>query len=444
MLLPLDNGPVPSATEQEARLLSCLALDSLNEQASGCFTKALALGISDESFFKPTHKLVWQAFNALRTQGYLLDELGAHCWLRDNTEEGMTIQELSSILDTCETTTWFDHWLQVVLEAQAKREYRARGLRIAEMASEGASISDMGAAMENRPKAVLGGTQSVDKHAMAKEVTRRLLEAKNSENHFLGLPTGIGDWDFLLGGLRPATLNVVAARPGIGKTTIALQTAINLVSANHRCRFWSLEMTPEQVLFKLALNLSETCWQDVKEGWLPQEQQAKFEAAANAIGNMPLDIAKESTVTTQMIAGALHQDIAMNPPSSKPELVIIDYLQLITPMDRRLPREEQVAAISRDLKLLANDTGIPIMILAQLNRDSVKEKRRPKVSDLRGSGAIEQDADTITLLHYTEDMPSTELILIVDKNREDQTGSRTVTFNKRLSRIYDTPYQTPQ
>lgn len=440
MIQPLDQHDVPSATLHEERLLACIAIDSLNQKSAGCYRKSQALGISEDSFFKPLHKEIWMAMESLTGQNHLLDELSIHCWLRDNREEeAPDLQTLSSLLDSCETTTWFDHWLETVLETENKRQYRTLGMKITEMASEGASASDMIDAMENKPKGVVATSGDVKKADVAKDITQAVIEMRNNQTQLAGLPSCIDDYDSILGGYREASFNIIAARPAVGKTTAALQIALNLVSSNRRVRFWSLEMTPKQLLHKLALNLSKTNYQSAREGILTDEQIASYEAAANAIANMPLDINDDAHATTKQIAGALYRDLALNPASSKPCLVVVDYLQLLTPLDRKVPREQQLSEISRELKLLAKDTGVPILALAQLNRETDKEKRAPRVSDLRGSGALEQDADTITLLHPPPDADEYTLQMIVAKNREDQTGIATVTFNKRLSRIYTTP-----
>jgi len=441
MLLPLDSTPVPAATEHEARLLACFCLDSINGNKAGCLRKAQALGVGVESFYKPMHILVWEACLALSESNHLLDDLGIHCWIRDNRkdEETLTVQDIAAIIDTCETTVWFEHWLTVVLETHAKREFRQMGMKVAEMASGGASASDMGNVMENKPKGLVAATASVRLDATAKEATARLIEMHRLKRGFIGLATGIGALDAILSGIRPSTVNVIAGRPGQGKTSIGLQIALNLISANIRVRFWSLEMTPVQLHNKLALNHSGTNWQFAKDGLLKPEQLQSYERSADAVARMPLDICKSTSVTTTEIAGTLYKDLALNAPGSQPQLVIIDYFQLIQPSDKRVRREEQLESISRELKALALDTNVPILLLAQLNRENVKDKRRPRAADLRGSGALEQDADTITLLHHPDDMHDHELMLIVDKNREDRTGDCTVSFNKPFSRIYDIP-----
>lgn len=441
MLIPFDSTPVPAATEQEARLLSCIAIESIcgnNE----CLRKAQALGVSEDTFYKPLHQMVWQACLGLTDAGYPADELGIHCWLRDNSEgeQTPTLQEITALVDSCETTTWFNHWLEVTLDAQSKRQYRQLGMKIAELASEGASADEMSVAMEMKPKSVLAATGSVDKAVVAKEATQRIINLNNSKSGLLGLSTGIDTIDNILGGIRPHTLNVMAGRPGRGKSTLSLQIALNLATINKRVRFWSLEMSPVQIHNKLALNLAGINYQLAKDGCLTQQQLQNYENASNAIVNMPIDISEESVVTVAQIAGQLHRDIALNPKDSQPELVIVDYLQLLTPSDKRVVREQQIAQMTRDLKGITKITGIPILLLAQLSRECEKEKREPKMSDLREGGSAEQDADTITFLHWIEGMDPLELKVIVAKNREDQEGKGIVTFNKPLQRIYDKQY----
>jgi len=436
MILPIDKTEVPSAMNHEARLLSCIALDALQGEEHGCFRKAKALGVSEESFYKVLHRRMWIAAENMDGR---YDELTMAIWMRDHEEgfdpEGL-IQDLTEVLNSCETTFWFDHWLEVVLETQAKREYRHIGMEITELATKGATTEEMADVLEKKPKGVMASTGLVNKDATARAATQRILALKNSGKNFLGLSTGIDQWDQTLYGLRECTLNIVGARPGLGKTSIALQVALNIALQNQRVHFWSCEMSPEQLHFKLALSHSHTDWKKAKDGMLGAEQLRNFEYAANAIAAMPIEIPKETNITTKMVAGLLHKDIAMNTRENRPKLVIIDYLQLMIPTNKALKRDQQIEEMSRDLKNLALDTGVPILLLAQINRDAEKENRNPRPSDLRGSGAIEQDADSITFLHTKNGDDPMSLRLIVAKNREDSTGECVVTFNKRISKIY--------
>lgn len=439
MIIQTDQLEVPSATEHEKRLLSCLFLDSLNEGFRGCLRKSVALGVTEDTFFKPLHKQVWRSMSAMKDQPIPLDELAILDWCKANKEPDIPeYKELNEILNSCVTTTWFEHWLEVCMDTESKRQFRTLGMEVAQMASEGASASDMGLAMEKKPKSVLGASANAIKADLASEATSNLIALNNSTNDFIGIATGISAWDYLLGGIRPGTLNIIAARPSRGKTTIALQVALNVATINKRIRFWSLEMSPLQLLNKLALNLSGVMYQRAKDGLLSNQELRNYENAANAISNMPIDISKDSNVTVAHIAGQLHRDLALNSEDSKPELVIVDYLQLITPADRRVPREQQIAQMTRDLKMITRDTGVPIILLAQLSRECEKDKREPRMSDLREGGSSEQDADTITFLHHDEALGEFGLRLLVAKNREDKTGKVEVTFNRPLSRIYTT------
>lgn len=436
MILPIDKTEVPSASNHEARLLSCIALDALQGEERGCFRKAKALGVTEESFYQMLHRRMWVA--AENMDG-TFDELTMAIWMRDheeNCEPDGLIQDLMGVLNSCETTFWFDHWLEVVLETQAKREYRHMGMEVAELATQGATMDEMADVLEKKPKGVMASTGLVDKDATARAATERILALKNSGKNFLGLSTGVEAWDNTIYGLRECTLNVVGARPGLGKTSIALQVALNVALQNQRVHFWSCEMSPEQLHFKLALSHSQTDFHKAKEGMLGPEQYRNFEYATKAIAAMPIEIPKVTNITTNMVAGLLHKDIALNSTENRPKLVIIDYLQLMIPTNRALKRDQQIEEMSRDLKNLALDTGVPILLLAQINRDAEKEHRNPRPSDLRGSGAIEQDADTITFLHTKNGDDPMSLRLIVAKNREDSTGECVVTFNKRISKIY--------
>jgi len=255
----------------------------------------------------------------------------------------------------------------------------------------------------------------------------------------VGIKTGYPDVDELTGGLKPGEMFVLAARPGIGKTAFALNVIRNLVLDKKKPRsvaFFSLEMTAEQISRRLLCTeagISETLFWN--KSFKPQDLY-KLTAAVDAYKDARLFIDPTGGITVAELRAKARRLVA----TEHVEMIAVDYLQLMTggtggPNDSR---QAIVAEISGGLKQLAKDLRIPVLVLAQLNREIDKTagaSARPKLSHLRESGAIEQDADIVAFLHRDRDEAksvapgaSTEAEIIVEKNRNGQTGMAPMRF----------------
>lgn len=235
------------------------------------------------------------------------------------------------------------------------------------------------------------------------------------------LPTGWIDLDDkLTGGLRPGHLTVVGARPSVGKSLVATELAAAVASTGAGVLFSSLEMSSAEVTDRITASRTRIPLDILTAGRADEEQMdalARFHTRAHT---WPLEIDDRANVGVSGIRGRA-RDLTRRPRGLS--LVIVDYLQLVSPADKRAPREQQVASISRGLKLLARDLQVPVVALAQVNRGpAARENKRPVMSDLRESGAIEADADEVWLLHRDDEAFPGELEVNVVKNRHGQTG----------------------
>ena len=248
-------------------------------------------------------------------------------------------------------------------------------------------------------------------------------ERNSKQTKFVGLSTGFPLLDYYLSGYRPESLNILAGRPGAGKTSFALQLALNILHQQIPVRIWSLEMSAEQLLAKLIANLSEVDPNRSKDGLITEAEFDLMEQARYRLTKLPLFISDASHVTVDRIAAQHRRDLAKHGQC----MVVIDYLQLIRSTDRKLSREQQISSMSRDLKCLFKDTQTQGIVLSQLNRNS-DQASEPKLSDLRESGAIEQDADTVMFI-YGEGQVK------LGKNRHGAEGKLTMNFNKPISKF---------
>lgn len=245
-----------------------------------------------------------------------------------------------------------------------------------------------------------------------------------------GLFTGFDTLDDLLGGLRPSELIIVAARPGMGKTAFATNVASYVASeCKKKVLFFSLEMSKTELANRVVCSRAFLSMESLR-GTPSTATIKKYSDASSELYGAPLFIDDTPSRTVTEIASICRREKRKN----NLDLVIIDYIGLIEPDDAKQPRQEQVARIARRLKLLAKETNVPVICCAQLNRNLEQTKdNRPKLSHLRESGAIEQDADVVILLHREEyyitkeEAEDKDLIgraeIIVAKHRNGRTGS---------------------
>ena len=244
------------------------------------------------------------------------------------------------------------------------------------------------------------------------------------------LYTGFFDLDKLTGGLHRKEFTVIGARPGVGKTTFALQIANRIAEKNIEVAIFSLEMADTQIITKLISKKTGIDNDRIKFGTLENDDFDKIALASNEIAQLPLNIITECYTL---------QDIEIELRRLKNiknlGLAVIDYLQLIKNNNKKYNnREQELADISRTLKLLSLELDIPIIALCQLNRNA--SRTEPTLSDIRESGAIEQDADNVIFLYkqdVDEDNPTQDIVIDLQKQRNGCTGTLNLRFVKRLS-----------
>jgi replicative DNA helicase len=229
------------------------------------------------------------------------------------------------------------------------------------------------------------------------ELVDKLFDKKE---HITGLPTGFMDLDEATTGFHPGDLIVIGARPGMGKTAFCLNLVANTaVSENVPIAFFSLEMTKEQIVLRMLCAEAEVDSKAVRSGFHSKDDYRKLVNAAGRLSEAPIYI--DDSFNTIL-------DIRAKSRRLKAEhglgLVVIDYLQLMSGTNSYASREQVISEISRSLKALAKDLGVPVIVISQLNRSCEQrgEDKRPLIADLRESGAIEQDADTILFIYRAE------------------------------------------
>ena len=291
--------------------------------------------------------------------------------------------------------------------------------------------------------AVTGGSETEDYVPLTDAVTAAIEEieaAKLKDGQMTGVPTGFADMDELTNGFHPGQLIIVAARPALGKSTLALDFA-RAASIKHDMPsiFFSLEMGRSEIAMRLLAAEASVPLQSMRKGAVDARDWTTIAATRGRINDAPLYIDDSPNMTLVEIRAKcrrLKQRVGL-------KMVIIDYLQLMTSGKKVESRQQEVSEFSRALKLMAKELQVPVIALSQLNRGpEQRADKMPAISDLRESGSLEQDADMVILLHresaYEKDNPRAgEADLIVAKHRNGPTRTVTVAFHGHYSRFAD-------
>ena len=254
-----------------------------------------------------------------------------------------------------------------------------------------------------------------------------------------GLATNFSDYDRLTKGLHPNELIILAARPGVGKTAFALNLATNVaMNSNSTVAIFTLEMAAEQLAMRMISSIGKIEMNKLKSGNLAHEDLKRFNEAISRLAETKIYIDDTAGITIGEIRSKCRR-LASSPDGLS--LVIIDYLTLIQGSSRYSGnRQQEVSEISRSLKTMALELGVPVIALAQLSRNvEGRENKRPILSDLRESGSIEQDADIVAFLYrddyYADDKsnPTSDIELIIAKHRSGPPGTINLKFQKNFS-----------
>ena len=254
------------------------------------------------------------------------------------------------------------------------------------------------------------------------EAYTRISELFNGNRELGGIPSGFSELDAKIGGLSRSDLILIAARPGIGKTSLALNIASHVALKEKKgVAIFSLEMSGEQLVSRMISSLALVDSSRLRTGDIRPDEWTRLAEAVSILGDSPMKIDDNAGGTVQEIKAKLRREKDIG-------LVVIDYLQLMRSGSRSENRVQEVAEISRSLKIMARELDIPVVALSQLNRASESRKdKKPMLSDLRESGSIEQDADIVIFLYRDEDNPDLEARNIVNcsvaKNRHGATGT---------------------
>jgi replicative DNA helicase len=439
----LLNRQMPAAVDAERALLAVLVLENrLIEEAAA----SLAAG----DFYLEAHDRIFRAIVDLWHERRSVDLVTLSDVLarRGQLEAIGGRSGVAALIDGTARVENLEPYVAVVRDAARRRELiRAAHAIMADAFSGEARTSDVIDAAE---RAVLrigerrasGGLEPV---ANAAHEWVEHCEAVKRGEVAPGVRVGVRPFDKMTGGLRRQTLTLLAARPKLGKTSFALNAARHAASEGAPVAFFSLEMGRRELVARLLCDLARVDSHRVRAGAASVEEMRLLASEAIGTTDLPLYVDDTAGTTVPDVRAKVRRLKRELGPTGERLVVVIDYLQLLRSRERRENRTQEVSAISRDLKLLAMDEDVPVLALSQLSRaPEQRTSHRPQLSDLRESGALEQDADMVVFLHAEPgDMHKavrpTELI--VEAHRAGPTGSVPLVFLREYTRFEEAaPY----
>ncbi|WP_246462311.1 replicative DNA helicase [Trueperella pecoris] len=398
-----------------------------------------------EDFYRPAHSLVYSAVLDLFSRGEPADAItvAAEIARRGELERvgGRTyIFDLVNGVPTAANSGYYAH---IVREQAQLRSLIEVGTRITQLGytTDGADVAEL---LNMAQAEVFNMTESRTKndYATFREIIPGLVEELETnasrDGAVAGLATGFHDLDAVLNGLRPGQMVIVAARPGMGKTTIAMDFCRHIAfRENKPVAFFSLEMGRTELAMRVLAAESEVPLGALISGDIRQNQWERISRTIERIADGPLFVDDSPNLTMMEIRAKSRRMRQQN----HIELIVIDYLQLLTSGGRSPEsRQQEVSEFSRSIKLLAKELGVPIIAIAQLNRNpEQRNDKTPQVSDLRESGSLEQDADVVMLINRPQaedgslDQPPAEVI--VGKNRSGPTAKIELAFQGNYTRF---------
>jgi replicative DNA helicase len=399
-------------------------------------------------FYRPAHQLVYDCVLDLYSRGEPADAVtvAAELERRGEIRRVGGAPYLHTLIATVPTAANASYYAEIVAEKATLRRLVEAGTRIVQMGYSGAEGADINEIVDRAQSSIYDVTErrtSEDYVALEEllQPTMDEIDAIASRGGIsLGIPTGFADLDAVTNGLHPGQMIIVAARPGIGKSTLGLDfTRSCSIAHGMTSVIFSLEMSRTEIVMRMLSAEAKIRLQDMRGGRMTDDDWTRLARRMSEVSEAPLFVDDSPNMTMMEIrakARRLKQRHDL-------KLVVVDYMQLMTSGKRVESRQQEVSEFSRQLKLLAKEIEVPVIAISQLNRGpEQRTDKRPMLSDLRESGSLEQDADMVILIHrpdaFERDDPRAgEADLILGKHRAGPTATVTVAHQLHYSRFAD-------
>jgi replicative DNA helicase len=443
-----DGGPRPNASptydrvpphniEAEESVLGSMLL------SRDAIAEVLEL-LHEDDFYRPAHRTVFRSVLELYAHGQAVDPVTTAEDLRRSGElpDIGGAPFLHTLVSSVPTAANAGYYARIIKEAGILRRLIDTGTRIVQLGYETPQDTERAVDLAETWIYQVAQGRVTEDYQSLREVLTSTLEAieqlHNDSREITGVSTGFPDLDRLTSGLQPSNLIIVAARPAVGKSTLGLDVARHAsVRSSVPTVVFSLEMSKTELVQRLMCAECSVDMQRLRTGRMEDTDWTRLTRSLGKLADAPLFI-DDSAALTMMELRAKCRRLKQRHGLG---LVVVDYLQLMQPSKRVESRQQEVSEISRALKLLAKELAVPVIAISQLSRQTeARSDKKPMLSDLRESGALEQDADMVMFI-YREDLydPESprkgEADLIVAKHRNGPTDTVTVTFQGQYSRF---------
>jgi replicative DNA helicase len=441
----------PWSPEAEQAVLGAMLLDQ------DAALKAVQV-LEETSFYREGHRRIFRAMAQLLDRGDVLDPVLLRDELdrRGDLEAAGGMEYLAELLDAVPTAANVEFHARIVRDKALLRRLIDVGTQLVQAAYEGRS--EVGTLLDEAEQKVFEvsnarGTQEVVRIKELMWLAMERIEARDrGDESVRGIPSGFADLDVKTNGFQRSDLIIVAARPSMGKTSFCLNLAAN-AALEHKVpvAIFSLEMSRDQLVERLLASEAFVDLHRLRSGGLRPEDYPKLSRAAGLLGTAPIWIDDSPALTLLELRSKARRLKAEHDT----QLFVVDYLQLIRGGGRQESRQEEISYISRSLKALARELQTPVVALSQLSRAPEQRggDRRPMLSDLRDSGAIEQDADLVIFIYRPEmyasllekeDTEEGVAEVMLAKHRNGPTGAVKLAFLKQYTRFDNLSARTPE
>ena len=401
-----------------------------------------------DDFYRPAHQLIYNAIIDLFSNNKEIDPLIVAGRLdRDNNLErigGSTY--LHTLVSAVPTAANARYYAEIVAEKAVLRRLVAAGTRVVQLGYEGTEGAELETVIDMAQQQVFDIAQR--HHVEDYSVLADLIQPTMDELDLIsvqgglarGIPTGFEDLDNLTNGLHGGQMIIVAARPGVGKSTLALDFVRSCAIKNGKAAvIFSLEMAKSEIVMRILSAEADVKLSDMRSGRMTDQDWAKLVNRLDTIEHSPIYIDDSASLTMMEIRSKSRKLKQV----ADLQMIVVDYLQLMSSGKRTESRQQEVAEFSRQLKLLAKELDVPLVAISQLNRGpESRTDKRPQIADLRESGSLEQDADIVMLLYRPDsqdkdDTRAGEADIIVAKHRGGPIDTVQVAHQLHFSRFKD-------
>jgi replicative DNA helicase len=431
--------PLPSSPESERVILGAILLDNT------LISQAIEL-LSQDDFYSPLHRRVFRAMSNLFERGARIDPILIGEELR---KEGQ-LENIGGVATITNLTYGLPHFSNIAHYAKIVHDKAVVRNLIKvcnQITSEAlAEEEDAEVVLDHAEQAIFALADERTRQGfahikpVAETVLAKVQEYARRESHALtGLSTGFRDLDQMTSGLQQTDLIIVAARPSMGKTALCLTLAQNAATLeNAVVAVFSLEMSKEQLVMRMLSSEAKVDAHRFRSGFLTRDEWGRLAEAIGTLSEAKIFIDDTAGISVLEMRAKTRRLIA---EQKKLDLIVVDYLQLMSGSRRTESRQQEVSAISRELKGLAKELGVPVVALSQLSRaPEARNPPKPMMSDLRESGSIEQDADVVAFIYRDDYYKPTEenagiAEIIISKQRNGPTGTVKLAFLKEFTRF---------